>query len=484
MTVGIAGIGAYAPAARLLTDTIHEAWGTVEAPGVSAKAVPAADEDTLTMAAEAGSRALAAAGRDAGAVGGVVLGTTTPPVEEEALAPRLASFLGLDPAVASRQLTGSTRAGVAALATAADLVEATADPALAVASDAPRGDPDDAVEHAAGAGAGAVLLAPAGGTGGALLDRATVHNPAPGIRVRSRGETATRGLGVTQYDRDVFVETVSEAVEALDGDPSDATLAPQAPDGKLPYRLTDPLGVEAAAIQRGTSVHDLGDTGAASPLLGLATAVEGGEEHVLAVGYGSGSVATAVRLDAAGVPVETALEAGRELSYPEYQRVRGDITPGHPDGGGAYVSVPSWRRSIPQRHRLLAGRCRECGALALPPDGACPDCDALDEYDRVSLPGTGTVAAATEIGQGGAPPEFAEQQARSGAYVSAIVALDGPDGETTVDAPFQVVGTGRAEGDAGASDIEAGDRVAATIRRLYTQEAVTRYAVKMRPVRR
>jgi hydroxymethylglutaryl-CoA synthase len=474
MTVGVAGIGAYAPAARLSTDTIEAAWGTARSRGVTTRAVPAADEDPLTMAAAAGERALSAAGIDAAALRGIVIGTTTPPVEEEALVPRLASFLAAPAAVAARQLTGSTRAGVAGLAAGADLVAEADGPVLVVAADAPRGAHEDAVDHAAGAGAAGVLLSRPEQAGGSLGDRATVTNPAPGTRFRPRGETETRGLGVTQYDRDVYIETVSDAVDALGAAPSEAdAIALQAPDGSLPYRAAGALGVETDRVERATTVHHLGDTGAASPLLGLAVAVADGATDILLVGYGSGSVATATRLDASGVSVQTAIEAGPELSYPAALRVRGDLTGGPPDGGGAYVSVPSWRRTIPQRHRLVAGRCRDCGEIAYPPTGACERCGTLDDYEDVRLPGTGTVEAATEIGQGGAPPEFAEQQARSGSYVSAIVGLDCPGGGT-VSAPFQVVSSGDAP-------VAIGDRVTGTIRRLYTQEAVTRYTVKMTP---
>ncbi|MFC6737209.1 Zn-ribbon domain-containing OB-fold protein, partial [Halolamina salina] len=132
--------------------------------------------------------------------------------------------------------------------------------------------------------------------------------------------------------------------------------------------------------------------------------------------------------------------------------------------------------TTPQRHRLVAGRCPDCGALNFPAGGACGDCHAqVEEYERVELPGEGTVEATTTIAQGGAPPEFVEQQSRSGPFVSAIVALDGPDGGS-VSVPSQVLADGE--------DVEIGTRVEATIRRIYTQEGVIRYGFKLRPVER
>jgi len=470
----IASVGAYTPRYRLSADAVREAWGQFHGAGISTTAVPAGDEDALTMAVEAGKRALAASETDPAAVEGLVFGTTTPPLEEEALTVRLTSTLGLDESARTRQVTGSTRAGVDAVATGLDMHGSG--PVLAVASDAPRGAPDDEIEHAGGAGAVALLLTADGS--GEITGPAEHVSPYPGTRFRESGSTETTGLGVTSYDRSAFTETVAAAVDSLDADPSEAdAVALQSPNGKLPYRAAGPLGVETETIHRGTVVSELGDLGAASALYGLAAALADGTQRVLTVGYGSGGGATALTVTDDGVSVEMGdTEGGEQLSYGEYLRMRGDITPGEPDGGGAYVSVPSWHRTIPQRHRLIAGRCPECGALAFPPEGACDDCGQLGEYDDVELPGTGTVEAVTVIGQGGAPPEFVEQQARSGAYASAVVALDGPDGKTD-SVPAQVVGTDP-------ESVAVGDRVTATIRRIYTQEGVTRYGFKMVPLAR
>jgi hydroxymethylglutaryl-CoA synthase len=94
----------------------------------------------------------------------------------------------------------------------------------------------------------------------------------------------------------------------------------------------------------------------------------------------------------------------------------------------------------------------------------------LVEFDDVPLSGPGEVRAITTIGRGGAPPEFAEQQARSGDFQVAIVAFEADGEEAT--APAQVVST---------ATVEAGDRVDPVVRRIYTQEGVTRYGFKLEP---
>jgi uncharacterized OB-fold protein len=135
--------------------------------------------------------------------------------------------------------------------------------------------------------------------------------------------------------------------------------------------------------------------------------------------------------------------------------------------GAAYVTMPTWTRSLPQRHRLVAGRCPDCGALAFPPEGACPDCRELVDYEPTRLAETGTVEAATRIGQGGAPPEFAPQQARGGAFGVVVVRFAAADGEGEVSLPGQTVG-----------GVSVEDTVRGVLRRLYTQEGVTRYGTK------
>lgn len=456
---GVHAAGAYAPPDRVTAETVADAWGRFEAAGIEATAVPAADEDALTMAWEAARRALDAGDLDAGAVDYLALGTTTPPVEESDLTARLASFLGVEEAT-SHAFGGSTRAGTRALAAALD---AAPERGLVAAADCPVGEPSDTREHAAGAGAAAVVVGP--DAPAPVLDRGEATRPFPGTRFRERGDDRIRGLEVGRYDRRAFREVTTAAVAAVDvGEPEAAAI--QAPDGAMPYRVADDLGTDADAIAAHETVSDLGDTAAASVLLSLVMALGDGPGRVLAVSFGSGGGADALVIDAAE-PISVAADVetrGEELSYAAYLRRRGEITPGEPAGGGAYVSIPTWQRSLPQRHRLIAGRCPDCDAVAFPPEGACPDCGSLAAFADEPLPRTGEVEALTRISAGAAPPEFAEQQAQDGEFGVAVVRF-GP-----ASLPAQVV----------RGEPAVGDRVGAVVRRLYTQEGVPRYAIKVR----
>ncbi|MFT4883195.1 MAG: hydroxymethylglutaryl-CoA synthase [Natronomonas sp.] len=457
MSRGILAVGAYAPENRVPAAAFEEAWGSFDAPGVETKAVPDADEDALTMGVQAGRRALSAGDADSEAIDHLAFATTNPPLAEEDQTPRLGSYLGVPDSATRRTHTGSIRAGVDALFDALE----TDGTALVVVSDCPEGEPDDSREHAAGAGAVAFVVgeeAPA-----TVTDRATESEVRPGTRFRGHGERDVSGLDTGTYSRAAFREPIAAAVDALSVDTEADAVALQAPNGKLPYRAS----LDNGAIAAVETVSELGDTAAASVPLSLAKAFTEGYDRTLAVAWGSGAGATAFVVEGVA-PVETALDGDRELDYPAYLRRRGDIVGEKPDGGAAHVSVPTWQRSVAQRHRHEAGRCPECGAVAFPPDGACPDCRALVEFEPVTPELTGTVDAATTIGQGGAPPEFAEQQARQGAFGAAIVRFSAGDGEVSL--PMQAT-----------ESVDVGDTVRAVPRRVYVEEGVPRYGLKALP---
>jgi hydroxymethylglutaryl-CoA synthase len=456
----VRAVGGYAPHRRLPADAIAEAWGSAPS-GVESTAVPAADEDALTMGVAAAKRALDAGDAAPADVEWLGFATTTPPMAEGDLLARLASALGVPNDATLRLFTGDARAGTAALLDAPDA-------GLVVAADRPRGDPDDDRGQAAGAGAAAFLVGDEGPA--RVVDHATHAEAAPGVRFREAGSDRLDGLGVTGYDRAAFVDPVAAAADGVGTADADA-VAVTAPDGKRPYRATGALGVEGDAIRTCALVDELGDLGAASAPLALARALADGHGTVVCVGVGGGG-ADVLRFETDGsVPASLALEAGGTVAYEEALRLRGELSDEEAGTGAAYVTMPTWAESLPQRHRLVAGRCPECDALAFPPRGACPDCRELVGFEPTALAGTGTVEAATRIGRGGAPPEFAPQQARGGAFGVVVARFEAAEGPGSAALPGQVVG-----------EADVGDTVRGVFRRLYTQEGVTRYGTKFERV--
>jgi uncharacterized OB-fold protein len=74
-----------------------------------------------------------------------------------------------------------------------------------------------------------------------------------------------------------------------------------------------------------------------------------------------------------------------------------------------------WREQ-PQRYRMEAGKCTQCGTVYFPPRRVCSGC-AGRAFETVVLPGTGTVSTFTVIHV--APTAFTDQAP----YAVAIVKL-------------------------------------------------------------
>jgi 3-hydroxy-3-methylglutaryl CoA synthase len=186
--------------------------------------------------------------------------------------------------------------------------------AVAVASDCPLGRPDGSIDHAGGAGAVAFVVGDEGSV--SVENTASYTQEFSGTRFRERGEKTVEKHGATAYERDAYTTVVSEAFEAINA--SDAVLAPTAPDADLPYRAGRAVGTDVYE-----TASSLGDTGAASALFGVLEAWQNNENNVVAVGYGDGASADAVRL-VGSLSGDWERET-KTVSYTEYLRRRGHV---------------------------------------------------------------------------------------------------------------------------------------------------------------
>ncbi|MGQ9559790.1 MAG: Zn-ribbon domain-containing OB-fold protein [Candidatus Oleimicrobiaceae bacterium] len=82
------------------------------------------------------------------------------------------------------------------------------------------------------------------------------------------------------------------------------------------------------------------------------------------------------------------------------------------------MSSPKYWREVPQRFRLVAARCKTCGATHLPPRLVCPGCKGR-EFETVTLPRQGVLEAFTVVRV--APSAFVDQAP----YAIGIVRLEG-----------------------------------------------------------
>lgn len=137
----------------------------------------------------------------------------------------------------------------------------------------------------------------------------------------------------------------------------------------------------------------------------------------------------------------------------------------------AYVSIPTYSRSIPQRYALIGARCKACNAINFPSGVTCLKCGKPLESEPAKLSGKGKIYSYTTISRGGAPPEFSNQQNLVGSYSVAVVELqEGP----------KVVAQ---MADCKPDELKIGMPVEATFRRIYEDDGIIRYGLKFRPAR-
>ena len=79
--------------------------------------------------------------------------------------------------------------------------------------------------------------------------------------------------------------------------------------------------------------------------------------------------------------------------------------------------TPRYHREIPQRYRLEAGKCKQCGHISFPPRLVCPKCKSKT-FETVKLSREGKILTFTIIRVG--PDKFSKETP----YVVAIIELN------------------------------------------------------------
>jgi hydroxymethylglutaryl-CoA synthase len=458
--VQVLAVGAAAPAWRLPAADVGAAWGRG---GKGQAAVCAPDEDTLTLAAEAASRALAVSGLQHDIVDGLWWGTSRPPFAEGPSHAVLARAIGLSHNSAGALCAGSPHAGMEALLGAADAIGAgSARVALVVVSDAIVPGTGTPFEARSGAGAAAVVLV---SHGGAASIGARVTRTHPFLdRYRGDTEMQTRDLYDPRLFREeVFVPTLRELGEQLAVLDARAWSLPD-PDGRLGATVAKQLGV---GVPASAAVYtELGDTGAAAPLLGAIGAFDAAGT-VAVVGFGGGR-ATGVEITVkdpvpGAAQVASAISDGLTVTYPAVLRARGQLVAA---GETVQMGVPpesaQFVRGADEMLGLLGARCVDCGTINTPPS-IHPHCTSCGSAKFVLEP----------LARRGVVHTFVINQTMPAPFVAPLplAVIDLEDGARVM---LQCVGDG--------SDLEIGTEVELVLRRYAYERGVPVYGYKARAV--
>lgn len=457
---GITGYATYVPRFRLDRGEVAAAAGER---GRGTRSVAGYDEDTTSMAVEAGRPALT------GQPNSIWLATTVPAYVDKTNATAAHAALGLDQSVGAFDLGASTRSGAAAL------IAASRDHGLALMSDLRDGHTGGADERTGGDAAAAFAFGSEAVLAG-LVARSSVSAEFLD-RWRLPGE-----LGSTTWE-ERFGE--GEYVRL-----ADAAVADVLKDAGIPAADVDAVAVAGPNIRAvkgvgkslgrgGDSRNDtadlldlIGNTGAAHIGLVLADLLDRAEpgETLLVVSLADGADAFLFRVTdeitryRAGRPtLRESLTGALPVAYPTYLLWRGRLRrerPRRPDP--VRPSGPFAARNVAFKYGFTGARCGACATVQFPAPRVCLRCNAQGSFEPVSAAGQRARVVTFAVDRLAFTP--------SPPLISAVLDLE-------VGGRVQLELT-----DVTPGEVSVGDTVTLTFRRLLTAEGIHNYFWKARPV--
>lgn len=297
----IHGWGAYVPRYRIPSKEIARIWGQDPArieKGLllKEKAVAGPDEDTATLAVEAALNALKRAKINPKNLGGVFVGSESHPYYVKSTASTVAEAIGATPYVIAASLEFACKAGTDAMLFSMGLVgSGMVEYSLAIGADIAQGAPGDALEYSAGGGAVAFIIGKKNSYSAAYIEAAASYvtdTPdfwrRPYEKYPKHGEAFT---GEPAYFKHVIGATKT-IMEELGYKPSDFKYAVfHQPNGKFPLRVGKRLGFSEEQIRPGLLTPIIGNTYAASSIIGLAAVLDIANpgDRILITSFGSGA---------------------------------------------------------------------------------------------------------------------------------------------------------------------------------------------------
>ncbi len=470
---GIIGAAGYLPHWRLERSAISDVLGG--APGKGSRTVASYDEDSLTLAVEAGRRAL---GGVPTAPSALWFATTSPTYVEKTNATIAHAALRLDGDVLAADAAAGLRGAAAALRSALH----STDPAVVVLAGDVRTGPAGSVDEGTGGDAGSALVV---GDDGAGADVLAEHLGGASAtrefldRWRAPGETRTRAWE-ERFGEQRYAALATQAWEAALKDAGVSAdqvraVAISSPHARAAAGLAKRLGAAGIDVVDNLAAQ-VGFTGAAHPGLLLTSLLESAEP---------GQVVALVSLaDGADVFVFRTTEAVGSLAQAQGPTVADQVADGDPSL--AYAKYLSWRGVLPVqppnrpepnrmsasaaerrldwKYGFVGSRDHDSGALHLPParvSAVGGHVDDMDPAPMADVPATVATFTVDSLAYSPSPP-----------VVFAVADFDG-GGRLPVELT-----------DVRPGDVSIGMTVEMTFRRLNTADGIANYFWKARPVRR
>ena len=398
--VGIVSCGGYVPRFRIDRRKIYAATGWLEPSNAGnmkgEKAVANFDEDSITMAAAAGQKALE--GMDHSRIGGIYFASTTMPYKERLNAGILSAALGMNDHVTAADFGGGLKAGTTALVAAADRVRGDAGQAIIVcASDCRLGRPASAEEMIFGDAAAAFVM----GDQGVMAEFKGHYSITYDFGDHYRGEFAKydrkwedRWIRDMGYDHFIPI-AVKGLLNKYNLKMSDfAKVVYDCHYEAERKKLNKTLGITPEMEQKNYQA-EIGHSGTAQSLVMLAGALDSAKpgDKIMVVSFGSGcdalyfEVTENIRNRKNGASMAESLAQRIDLNIYEKYLVWRDILP---VDVGLRNEEDLWTRwtALWRKRKEVLGlwgcKCKKCGTPQFPVQRICvnPDCGAVNQMEE------------------------------------------------------------------------------------------------------
>ncbi|MDY6880850.1 MAG: hypothetical protein SV686_11425 [Thermodesulfobacteriota bacterium] len=397
--LGILSYGGYVPIWRIDRSTIALNSGMGSMGGE--RSVAARDEDSLTMAVEAGSDCLA--GFDPKDIDGVFFATASSPFRQKTASSIIASALDMRKDVYTFDFTASTRGGTSAVRAALDSVKAgSARKILVIASEHRVAQPSSVFEQLFGDGAAALLI----GDDGVIAEIEgfrTASDPIPGPwqmegqdYMKTFEPKLDRLSGVLE-DMPTVTSGLLEELGLTSGDISKFALA--GPDPRSYMDLARVMKFDPKTQLEDPMFSTVGITGTAHCLLMLVGALEKAKpgDRIVCASLGEGSDAFEVKAtdaisEVSGKHRGTNYAASKRMipSYGRFMDWQGTRDSGWPPNDSSCSVVTFWREEK-WAFPFYGMKCNKCGTIQYPIARTCINCRTIDDSQEVKIAKRGTV---------------------------------------------------------------------------------------------
>lgn len=334
--IGIEGYGAYIPRYRILTAEIARVWHGGGAGPNKEKAVASIDEDTTTMAVEAGRIAVEMSGIGKN-IGAVFVGTESKVYAVKPTSTIVAQALGCHDVLAA-DFEFACKAATEAMQVISGLVgSGMVQHGLAIGVDTAQGRPGDDLEYTAASGGAAYVIGRAGHSSIAKILGSVSYVTDTIDFWRRQGEKYPRHLSRFTGEPAYFhhVETaVKKLFAEFNMKPSDFQYAVfHQPNPRFPIEAATRLGFGIKQIETGLLNPLIGNTYSASSPLGLAAVLDIAKpgDRIMLASFGSGAGSDAFIIEVQnglvekrrlGVPVRELIENSTRVDYAVYSKYR------------------------------------------------------------------------------------------------------------------------------------------------------------------